>query len=44
VARQAGATVLDVAQQPGAVPNTDTYFALMDNIVRILVTGLQGSK
>ncbi len=44
VARQSGATVLDVAQQPGAVPNTDTYFALMDNIVRILVTGLQGSR
>lgn len=44
VARQSGATVLDVAQQPGAVPNTDTYFALMDNIVRVLVTGLQGSR
>lgn len=44
VARQSGAVVLDVAQQPGAVPNTDTYFALMDTIVRILVTGLQGSR
>jgi len=44
VARQAGAIVLDVSQQPGAVPKTDTYIALMDNIVRILVTGLQGNK
>lgn len=43
VARQSGAVILDVAQQPGAVPNTDTYFALMDTIVRILVTGLRGS-
>jgi ABC-type Zn uptake system ZnuABC Zn-binding protein ZnuA len=44
VARQTGATVLDVAQQPGAVPNTTTYFDLMDNIVRTLAGGLGAQK
>jgi zinc/manganese transport system substrate-binding protein len=44
VARQTGATVLDIAQQPGAVPNTTTYFDLMDNIVRTLAGGLGAQK
>lgn len=44
VARQTGATVLDVSQQPGAIKGTDTYFDLMDQLVRTLVNGLQGDK
>ena len=38
VARQTGAEVLDIPQQPGAIPNTATYFDLMDYIVRSLAT------
>lgn len=44
VARQTDAVVLDVAQQPGAVPGTATYFDLMDSIVRTLATALQEKK
>ena len=44
VARQTGATVLDVPQQPGAAPNTDTYFDMMDNLVHTLATGLGAKK
>jgi zinc/manganese transport system substrate-binding protein len=44
VARQTGATVLDVPQQPGAAPNTNTYFDLMDNLVRTLASGLGAGK
>lgn len=44
VARQSGGVVLDAAQQPGARPNTSTYFDLMDNIVRTLASGLGGGK
>jgi len=40
VARQTNATVLDLAQQPGAIARTDTYFDLMDHIVRTLATAL----
>ncbi len=40
VARQTGAVVLDVPQQPGALPNTSTYFDEMDNVVRTLASGL----
>jgi zinc/manganese transport system substrate-binding protein len=43
VARQAGAKVLDVPQQPGAAKNTDTYVALMDNIVKTIAAGLGGA-
>ncbi len=43
VARQTGAIVLDVPQQPGAVPNTATYFGLMDHMVKTLAAGL-GAK
>jgi ABC-type Zn uptake system ZnuABC Zn-binding protein ZnuA len=44
VARQTGATVLDLAQQPGAARNTNTYFDLMDYMVRTLASGLGASK
>jgi ABC-type Zn uptake system ZnuABC Zn-binding protein ZnuA len=44
VARQAGAVVLDVPQQPGAVANTDTYFALMDHLVRTIATALASNR
>lgn len=41
VARQTNAIVLDVAQQPGAVPGTTTYFDLMDHLVDTLAAGLE---
>jgi zinc/manganese transport system substrate-binding protein len=44
VARQTGATVLDISQQPGAIKGTETYIDLMDHVVRTLVNGLQGDK
>jgi zinc/manganese transport system substrate-binding protein len=44
VARQTGATVLDIPQQPGAIKNTESYFALMDYMVSTLATGLQEAK
>src|SRR5215210_1754934 len=44
VARQTGATVLDTAQQPGAMKNTATYFDLMDNIVGALATAFQAKR
>jgi hypothetical protein len=36
--------VLDISQQPGAIPNTDTYFDLMDYIVRTLATAFSETK
>ena len=44
VARQTGATVLDVPQQPGAGPNTDSYFDMMDHLVATLAAGLGAQK
>jgi zinc/manganese transport system substrate-binding protein len=44
VARQTGATVLDVPQQPGAAPNTNSYFDLMDSLVATLARGLGAGK
>lgn len=41
IARQTGATVVDMPQQPGAVPNTTSYFDLMDHLVRSLVGALE---
>ena len=41
VARQTDGIVLDVALQPGAVPGTDTYFALMDHIIQVIAAGLK---
>ena len=40
VARQTDATVLDMPQQPGVAPNTDTYFTLMDYLVGTLARAL----
>ena len=42
VARQAGAVVLDVSQQPGARKETSTYFDMMDYLVNTLATALRG--
>ncbi len=42
VARQTGARVLDIAQQPGARRNTTTYFDMMDYMVTTLATALRG--
>jgi ABC-type Zn uptake system ZnuABC Zn-binding protein ZnuA len=44
VARQTGATVLDTPEQPGAAPNTTTYFDMMDNLVHTLAGGLGAQK
>ena len=44
VARQTGATVLDVPQQPGAVGNTTTYFDMMDHLVGTLAGALGAQK
>jgi zinc/manganese transport system substrate-binding protein len=44
VARQTGAVVLDVPQQPGAADNTNTYFDMMDNLVNTLARGLGTAK
>ena len=44
VARQTGAKVLDITQQPGAIKGTDTYIQLMDYIVQTLAAGLQEQK
>jgi zinc/manganese transport system substrate-binding protein len=44
VARQTGAAVLDMPQQPGARPGTATYFDMMDSLVTTLVAGLRGQK
>jgi len=41
VARQTGATVLDMPEQPGARSNTPTYVTMMDNLVNTLVAGLK---
>ena len=44
VARQTGAVVLDVPQQPGAAANTTTYFDLMDNLVNTLAGAFRTVK
>src|SRR5712675_641317 len=44
VARQTGAAVLDTPEQPGAASNTNTYFDMMDNLVRTLANGLGAPK
>ena len=40
VARQTEAVVLDMPQQPGVAQNTDTYFTLMDYLIRTLAGAL----
>ena len=44
VARQTGAAVLDVPQQPGAGSNPPTYFGMMNNVVNTLAGGLRAGK
>lgn len=44
VARQAGAVVLDVSQQPGARGNGTTYFDMMDGLVSALATAFRAQK
>ena len=43
VARQTGARVLDIPQQPGARTNSATYFDMMDYMVTTLATALRGA-
>ncbi len=42
VARQTGAVVLDIPQQPGARKDTKTYFSMMDYMVGTLATAFRG--
>ena len=44
VARQTDGVVLDISQQPGAIPNTDTYFSMMDYLVGTLAKALETTK
>ena len=44
VARQTSGMVLDIGQQPGAIKGTETYFTLMDYMVRKLATALGETK
>ncbi len=44
VARQTGAVVLDIPQQPGARSNTTSYFDLMDNLVNTLAGAFRTLK
>ena len=44
VARQTGAIVVDMPQQPGAKADTQTYFTMMDNLVTTLATALGAQK
>ena len=44
VARQTGAVVLDIPQQPGAAANTSTYFDMMDNLVNTLAGAFRTAK
>lgn len=44
VARQTSAVVLDMPQQPGVIPHTDSYIELMDYTVRTLVTAFAASR
>jgi zinc/manganese transport system substrate-binding protein len=44
VARQANGVVLDVSQQPGAKKETDSYVAMMDNLVNTIANGLRADK
>jgi zinc/manganese transport system substrate-binding protein len=41
VARQTGAKVLDMPEQPGAKAGTDSYIAMVDNLVNTLAAGLK---
>ena len=41
VARSTGATVIDFSQFPGGIPNSDTYVALIDQLVKKLADALK---
>jgi zinc/manganese transport system substrate-binding protein len=41
VARSTGATVLDFSQFPGGIPNSDSYVALIDQLVKKLADALK---
>ena len=41
VAGHAGATVVDVCQFPGGLPDTDDYFSLMDVVVNGISSALE---
>ncbi|MDP9292613.1 MAG: metal ABC transporter substrate-binding protein, partial [Verrucomicrobiota bacterium] len=43
VSAATGAKIVDFAQYPGALPNTDSYVALIDALVSRLTTALAGS-
>ena len=44
VARQTGGLVIDAPQQPGAAPNTSSYFDMMDNLVNALAGGFRQAR
>ena len=44
VARQTDGVVLDISQQPGAIPNTGTYFDMMDYLVRTVASALEKTQ
>ena len=44
VARQTGAVVLDMPQQPGAIKNVNGYIELIDYLVTTLANGLKGAR
>lgn len=44
VAEETGATVVDVAQFPGALKGTASYIQLMDHLVNAVATGLEKKK
>ena len=44
VARQTGAVVLDIPQQPGARPNVSSYFDTMDYMVNTLAAAFRAAK
>ena len=44
VARQTGAIVIDVTQQPGSRGNGTTYFDMMDTLVSTLATAFRSQK
>lgn len=44
VARQTDGLVLDLSQQPGAMPNTATYFDLMSYVVTNLASALEKTR
>ena len=44
IAEQTGATMVTLPIMPGGVPQTETYFKMMDYIIRTVVGAVQGKK